>query len=680
VLREKTVLTTPLFPKRVKRLCRVRTGTDQDESPFPLDQDGFLNPLAARASTGETLSPGMLVAPATAADTGALVLLGEPGLGKTTVFLDLTEGLPDYREASEGDPAVLRLDAARLTDATFQDLLGRHLRALSTVRRPNPARSSRGLASDDSPRHDHALTVVLDQIDESPMLRRLADEIADALKGQDTSGVRILVACRTADYPPALTDVLKSAFGECVLADLAPLTRDEAVRLANSVDVDGEALITSAVALSAGALASVPLTLDLLVRVFREEPLTGSPAELFAKGVHRLADEYDARRRPEAEAVASLDQRLAVAGRIAARLLLSGRRTVWRGPDLEAGPLDMGTGTLAGGTERTVSGPSHLTPKMISATLGSGLFTGRGDQRLAFRHASLAAYLAARYLHDHQVPHDQLRSLFLVAAGDAVTSIPALLRETAAWLVALDPQHGRWLAGADPESLAAHSTIVDSPAMRALIVEALPARAPELELGESRLQRARWRLDHPGLAGQLASALSHVPSGQPEDWRALARVRLAVRLADEAVVADLAEPLLTLAEHDRWDRYTRQLAARTALKAAPARAIPRLRALLGRFSDTAYAQGVDPDDELRGTLLNLLWPEHLTLAETLVQLRPRRRSSLFGTYARFLRTMPEDVAEDDLPELLAWARTEVEGTPIAGTRAMIRTCGWPSAG
>jgi hypothetical protein len=675
------MVTTPLFKAKVPRLCRVRTGTESDETPFPLDLDGFLDPSAAIASTADTVTSGTLIAPAVAAMAGALVLLGEPGVGKTTVFGGLTEGLPGIDEASQGEHALLWLDAARLTELSFQELLGRRLQALPEAPRlaGTTANAPRApIVAESSPdSRDGTLTIVLDQVDESPMLRWLAADVAAAMKGRDTSRLRVLLACRTADYPGALTPVLRDVVGGCVLADLAPLTRAEAVTLAASADVDGqvdgEAVVAAAVAAGAGALASVPLTLELLVRVFREAGvLEGSPADLFARGARLLADEHDDRRRA-ADTVTSLDQRLAIAGRIAARLLLAGRRTVWCGSDLDTGRLDVPAGSLASGTEQTPSGPFDVTSAMVAATLRTALFTGRGEDRLAFRHSSLAAYLAVCHLGEHQVPHPQLATLFLVSGDDATTSIPVPLRETAAWLVALDPAHSDWLTAADPESLAAHSVVVDSAAMKALVVRGLLERAPQIELSDTSWRRARWQVAHPGLADQLAAVLAEVPGGDPGDWPTQARVRLAVRLAGEAATPGLAEPLLELAEHEGWSSYTRRLAARSAFEAAPDLAVPRLRALLlDRLADEAYAAANDPDDELRGALLELLWPDHLALEEALAQLRPRRDRWLFGLYARFLRTMPDRVGETDIPRLLAWAQARMDAAPAATDAAVER--------
>jgi hypothetical protein len=655
------VATPSVFGTRVNRLCRVRTGTQSDEEPFPLDGEGFLDGSITVASRADDLVAGMLVRPSVAASVGALVLLGEPGVGKTTVFRDLTDGLSAVGEAPDR-PAVLHIDAVRLTDTTFDALLGRHLREL-------PARGSPGHqrgAGDHSARAIPSLTIVIDQLDESPMLRRFAQEVEAAFNGRDPSALRMLVACRSSDYPTALTEVLSSALGGCVLADLAPLTRVEAVELASSGGVGGEELICAATAVAAGGLASVPLTLELLVRSYLTSgTLPPTAAEVFAQGVRLLADEHDPDRRRDGDGATSVDQRVAIAGRIAARLLLAGRRTVWVGPDLDAGPVDARSGGLAGGSEGTVGGRFDVSNVAVSATLGTALFTGRGSDRLAFRHASLAAYLAARYLIDQRVPEAQLRTLFLVAAADATASIPAPLRETAAWLAALDPEHSRWLAEADPESLASHSLVVDSFAMRALVVDALLARAGEIELGDYRWLRARWRLDHPGLGGQLAAVFREAPDGEPADWTTMARVRLAARLAQESGASELAEPLLLIAEHEGWGAHMRRLAASAAFESAPDQVAPRLRALLDRLADIDHATAVDPDDELRGAILEMLWPTYMPLEDVLVHLRPRRRRSLFGSYALFLRTMADRLSEDDAAILLGWAEQRTRGAPGA---------------
>jgi hypothetical protein len=75
-----------VFGVMIDRRCRVRSGTSDDEAPLQLDDDGFLDPSAAEAAFAEHLLAGALVGQQVAATARALVLLGEPGAGRSTVL------------------------------------------------------------------------------------------------------------------------------------------------------------------------------------------------------------------------------------------------------------------------------------------------------------------------------------------------------------------------------------------------------------------------------------------------------------------------------------------------------------------------------------------------------------------------------------------------------------------
>jgi hypothetical protein len=292
----------------------------------------------------------------------------------------------------------------------------------------------------------------------------------------------------------------------------------------------------------------------------------------------RLAEDPDPHRLKKA-LITTAPQRLTVAGRIAAWMLLSGHRTVWRGGMFEAGAYDLPGDVLAGGTERTAAGPFEVTPQVVAECLATALFTAPDDGRAAFRHSSVAAYLAARYLTDRKTTQRQLENLCLIGAPDGETAtIPAPLRETAAWLVAMNPSASGWLAGADPESLAVHSALVRSDEVRRLTVSRLLDRAAQVELGDTRWQLSRWDLRHPALADQLADILETSSAEDEAKWQSTARVRLAIQLAQEAGTAHpgLADALLRLVRNDAWHQTERRLAARAAFACGPGRAVPVL--------------------------------------------------------------------------------------------------------
>ncbi|MEV4876860.1 hypothetical protein [Streptomyces cyaneofuscatus] len=643
-----------VFGFHVPRVCRVRGEQVAAEDLIVQAAEAFRVDDEIVVMDAEHLRQGALALPAVVAAAGAMVVLGEPGAGKTSVLKQLTNGLPHVFDTwSRGSDACLWVTGGDLTEHSYQEELGSHLLSL-----PLEGDAAGGAG---------VLTVVLDQADESPLLPRLSRSLRRSLSGRDTSRVRFLMACRTADYRAALTSALAEAFGACRCVDLAPLSRTEAVALADSADVPGEDLVAAAESAGAAVLAGVPLTLELLVLTYQADgQLHGRPEELFASGVARLAEGPDPHRLKKPLITTAL-QRLTVAGRIAAWMLLSGHRTVWRGATFEAGTYDLPGDVLVGGTERTAAGPFEISPQVVEECLATALFTAPDDGRVAFRHSSVAAYLAARYLTDRKITQRQLENLFLVGAPDGETAtIPAPLRETAAWLVAMNPSGGDWLAAADPESLAVHSALVRSDAVRRLTVSRLLERAAQVELGDTRWQLSRWDLRHPELADQLADNLELDPAEGAASWQSTARIRLAIQLAQEAGTAHprLADVLLRLVRNGRWHQTERRLAARAAFACDPGRAVPVLVEVLDTLSAPSCPELLDPDHELRGTLLSLLWPHHLDAATMLGALRPPS-PDLYGNYAHFLKNMPGECRDEDLPSLLVWA-SEVVCRPDSG--------------
>lgn len=649
------VVTPVEFATRASRWVRLRHAGDGDDPPFTMDSNGFLVEPDVR--------DGGWRRPADAAECGGWVLLGDPGAGKTTAFEDLIPEPVREDPPLPGEPGTLWLTGDELDSRDAVDQrLGAYIDALPSK-------------LDNSGSAPGGLLVVIDQLDECLVLGQLARWLARRLKSRDTRGLRIWIACRTADYPEAITDVLVRELGSCTVGDLAPLTQHDVAELIATTGVDGGAFLESVVRNGAGALASLPLTLKVLLNAFTLDPesLQGAPVLWLGRGVLLLADEHAPDRVSARPVHSTPQQRVAVAARIAAHLLLSGRRSVhttFIGADLTDYAIPMGQ--VVGDNEWAGAGEFPVTKDLVSETLATAIFTRTGPGRVAFAHSSFAAFLAAQYLAARltapiPIPARQLEGMLLVSAADEDTAaIPEHLRETVAWLLAHAPPEARWLALADPEGLAAHSAVIHSAEIRADIVRGLLARADRIELADRSWQRARWRLEHPGLCGQLSEVLSYADGLPSNDWPTFARVRLAVRLASESGVPELAEPLLRVAESTGWPVHVRQSAAKAALAVDAGRAtVSRLRDLLQGLapetgSDASDIREVDrgPDSvsELIGTLLGLLWPEHLNFADTARHIDPGAGTRGFiGVYYFEVRKFPQSVPDEALDELVAFA-------------------------
>jgi hypothetical protein len=309
------------------------------------------------------------------------------------------------------------------------------------------------VGSGSSVNHVHRAAVgrrplVLDGVDECPLApKTLVRHVIRAVNQRPD--VRVVVGCRTGDWSTSFSDGLRAALGSFDVVELLPLSYEDIIALSSGRGVDGEAFVEAVRRAGAGPLATLPLTLDLLLGPYSQEGgLPTGARDLYERGLLLLAGEPDRDRADEHKPPGSDAARLAVASRIAAALTLCGRSgVVLEGQLCDA---DLAAGELAGGSEPLPAGSFAVEPELVEGTVATALFSGRGPGRFGIGHASFAAYLTARFLEAHRVPEHQLRALPTTTSSLGRASVPTRLREAVAWLVALDPGRNQWLVELDP--------------------------------------------------------------------------------------------------------------------------------------------------------------------------------------------------------------------------------------
>ena len=616
------------FPVRVRRFAVP----GQRDAGVVLDDLGMLD--APVVVIGQ---PGGLVEVEALAGEGSFCLLGEPGAGKTTSLEVISGRLagPD----TAGHAPVVFVPMAEVTDAAvFQE----------RVIVPTLTGASAG---------DH-VTLVLDGLEECPVPgagKALAGLLRQLLSQTDPSALRLLVGCRSAEYPSPVHRVLEGAFPGFARYELAPLRRHDVLELAASRAVPADDFLEEVARTGTGSLASFPLTLDLLLRQYvADGGLHGTAAELYGSALLALAGEHDPDRN-SALASAPAGQILAVAARLCCYLLVCGRAGFWTGPPDQIPVGDLDPGSLAGGQERQAGGAFEVTDILIAAALRSALFTSAGPHRRVPAHARFAAYLAGRHLASRQLPAVQTRILLTVPVDSGTGIIPAL-RETAAWLLALQPGDTAWAQDADLTVLTVYGALIDAPELRSALVERLLATPRRFTgLGWQR----GWTLAHPGLAGQLAPVLTaladpHAPQPNPD------QSYLALMLARQAGPTDVITPVLQAAARPDLGHGLRAIAARTAATLDEATAAPVLVDVLAEITEHPDR---DPDDEIRGIALSVLWPRHLKADGLAASLTTPQRDNVLGAYYIFRRRLPGLLSDDDIPHLLRGALPTGPGQP-----------------
>lgn len=549
--------------------------------------------------------------------TSCVVLLGEPGSGKTSEFRhhieELRRGgkrafLSRWQDWCDGDEIFETLDDKR----GFFDAL--------ESRQP--------------------IWWFIDALDEGRIKTEKAfDVLRRGLRQLHELGVLHLVklrlSCRSRDWRPSEAEQLSMFFpaieqgtefiGGVATLQLLPLHEAATRSLAFEKLLEDEVVGRFMEFLKRRhviALAGHPLTLAMMLSLFLEDnsSLEYDRTTLYTRAIERLATEHNRERQDRKPPQTMPAERIAVARQLAVRAVLSGKDSITV-PDSDAG------------SDRTLDASSTGAKRFeILETLNTGLFTQHAHDGFRFTHRSFAEYLAALELSDQLVnaPLSRIVPLFPVEHG----VIPSPLRETAAWLSGLQSVFRGWLIRHDPLTAAQGDTARYTSGEREGLVLALAQR-----FGERTWQREFDRF------GDLARSVPDTVLGQLlHKERSMAVRQMTIEMIDIVEISSLLPDLLSIALDPADVPAIRAKASGILARRAPAQYTGALLPLLQLPSDQ------DPQDDIAGALAHYLYPQRLTTQQVLFSLHLPRQAFTLGHYRwfwedLFLQRLP--VAEED---------------------------------
>lgn len=568
-----------------------------------------------------------------------LVLLGGPGMGKTSTMREQYEALRAGVPAGALKPFWFDMiqfgSDAHLCNKLFGD----------------------GSPFDEWRRVGGTLHLFLDALDEC-QVRNVAAVLANELTQRVTEPKRLFlrISCRTARW--AELSPLKEALGELwkdpppqVLEILPLRLRDVRVAAAaHGLDVD--LLIRAIYARRIAPLAAKPLTLEFVLGAFRRGTLPPTQAELYEEGCKNLCRwENSNRRANDQRRRLRPDQALAIASRIAAYGLLTDRHAI----RADGAPLDeddyattLAIEDITGESELVGGDDVPVTPDAVREILDTDLFrSGAKPTHLFWAHETFAEHLAARYLRMRDMSEAQFKQLFMSGAGAG-----KLIPQLAPIALSLAVSHRSLLLRVienEPDMLANGDVVALSDDDRERLIEALLSGYEKHAVINRFPSRLLENLGHARLSRQLRPFL--ISSGGSEGAR-----EFALRLARACPAEELGRPLLTIALDATQPSYLRTIAVEALSATRNQMMIAKLRPL------AQPSLPGDRQDSLKVAVLKALWPQHLPAQQLfdLLSARSAPARALGMLFFFVLRDILPHLQDHDLPIAIKWLERQDE--------------------
>ncbi|MCR2807972.1 NACHT domain-containing protein [Paenibacillus soyae] len=554
-----------------------------------------------------------------------LILLGEPGIGKTEALKSI--------ERTE-DNHTLKID---LRSYGTEERLVRNI--------------FENQMFESCMKGEHNLHLFLDSLDEC-LLRidyvstLLAEEFKKYKNNPHLKKLFLRIACRTADWPSLLERELADLWGNdnIQIMELTPLRRVDVYNAAVELGIDADRFMSEIREKGVIPLAIKPITLKFLLNLYtRHGNFPSTQKELYLQGCELLCEETnESRVASRNKGSMRAKERLKVAARIAALMVFSNKYAVWRGINLGDVPVE----------DITISEISGIHPKLIEAsliipeseieeTLSTGLFSSRGLNRFGWVHQTYAEFLAALYVSQAELSLEQIMSLIEHPLDSERKLIPQL-HEVSAWIATLNVDVFRQIINHDPQVLLRSDVASADTEDKKSLVDGLLKLYDAEKIRDWDFDEFFYKLNNPALEQQLK------PYVLDRQFSYVAR-RAAIRIARACKLKILQDDLLKVVLNQDEDNQIRTQAGYALSEFADEETKRKLIPLVK--SDA----GEDPDDELKGAALRALWPQYLSGEELFPLLSLPKRRNFTGIYRVFLNyEILEKLQVKDLPAALKW--------------------------
>jgi hypothetical protein len=526
-------------------------------------------------------------------NSSAIVVLGDPGAGKTTAFKQTSEIEPNSMYVTVRDFRSLGLE--RYRGKTL------YLDALDEIR----SRTLDGLSTMD-------------------VIRGRLDELGRP---------RFRLSCRAADWYES-SDVTSleavSPDQKIIVLKLEPLSDSDIRCIISSQGFDPEDFIQKATQHGIYEILENPQTLLMVMDAVRGGAWPGTRFELFQKACEVLSQEHNEMHRRSSPQSLRMDELLRAAGQLCTVTLCSGADGI---------ALEEGQGNADFVPLDTIRGEQEL----LAQAARRRLFRSEGAERVVPVHRTIAEYLAASYLCARVKEGLPLkRVLALITGHDGGTLSD--LRGLFAWLACICRQHAETLIPIDPYGILLYGDAsILSPSSKELIIKKLVDLAHENPWfrSESWVARPFGTLGVPEMEPVFQGILSDA-SQHPV---ALSCVLDVIHYGQP--MPALRDLLIGIVRDNSRREFVREDALEAFINACPDRS-GDLRELL---NDVQTGNLQDANCQLRAIILKRLYPNVIGPAE-IIDFIVDDPTNFVGNYVRWVsHELLNDTDPTDIPVL-----------------------------
>jgi hypothetical protein len=410
---------------------------------------------------------------------------------------------------------------------------------------------------------------------------------------------------------------------EVKILHLNPLTDCDVMEILRSLNLitAPRKFVHAAEEYGLGTLLRNPLTLQLLAKSVAKQNWPRTRTDVYLQASRLLVTEHNEEHQLGARSHFSDDQKLHTAGRLFAIQILSGAEGYSISESNEESYININSAQV-------------VDPHLANAVLHSGLFKqGTAGQYVAI-HTAIADFLACRFLAnelDEGLPVG--RVLSLMTGYDGV--ILPQFRGVAAWIATHSSKCRRELVSADPIGAMVDGDVATFPVSdRIHVLESISAKGNDNPWFILNLQSNDPRfgsLASADMAGYYARTLDPPSRTDAHQVHALFLLNVLKHGRPVSEVSDMV--VRVVGDVTWWPRV--RIEALDVLIGLPSSEVRRKEILLDLWCRVDSGEVADSNDEMRGLLLQELYPEAIGPSQILNHLRQPKAERFYGVYRDF---------------------------------------------